>query len=318
MTEEIKHRGVVILGSGPAGSTAAIYTSRAGLQPLVFEGVEPGGQLTITTDVENYPGFPEGVMGPDMMQLFKKQAQRFGSEYRYGTVTKVDLNAKPIRFWVDETEEMTCDALIISTGAAAKWLGLESEVTYRGFGVSSCATCDGAFFKGEDMIIVGGGDTAMEEATFLTRFARKVYVVHRRDTLRASKIMQERAFKNDKIEFIWDSEVREILGEGEGYEKKVTGIRLFHRKTEETKVLPCGAVFIAIGHKPNTEIFKGQLDMDESGYLDVVPGTAKTKIPGVFVAGDAADHVYRQAITAAGTGCMAAIDAERYLAELSE
>ncbi|TNE50830.1 MAG: thioredoxin-disulfide reductase [Deltaproteobacteria bacterium] len=316
MSNTVTHRPVVILGSGPAGATAAIYTSRAGLKPLVFEGIEPGGQLTITTDVENYPGFPDGVMGPEMMQLFKKQAERFGSEFRYGIVTKVDLEAKPIRLWIDESEEMTCDALIISTGAAAKWLGLPSEVQYRGFGVSSCATCDGAFFRGEDMVIVGGGDTAMEEANFLTRFANKVYVVHRRDSLRASKIMQERAHKNEKIEFVWNSEIQEILGEGEGHKKKVTGVKLFNNQTKETSTLPCAAVFVAIGHKPNTEIFQNQLPMDESGYLEVIPGTAKTHIPGVFVAGDAADHVYRQAITAAGTGCMAAIDAERYLAEL--
>lgn len=318
MTEQSNHHKVIILGSGPAGATAAIYTSRAGLAPLVFEGAEPGGQLTITTDVENYPGFPDGVMGPDMMQLFKKQAERFGSDFRYGTVTKVDLKAKPIHLVVDEEEEFTCDALIISTGAAAKWLGLESEVTYRGFGVSSCATCDGAFFRGEDMVVVGGGDTAMEEAVFLTRFANKVYVVHRRETLRASKIMQERAFKNDKIEFIWNSEVLEILGEEVGTQRKVTGVQLRDRVTGESKELPCAAVFVAIGHKPNTEIFQGQLTMDESGYLDVVPGSSKTALEGVFVAGDAADHVYRQAITAAGTGCMAAIDAERYLAELEE
>lgn len=315
MTDTREHKQVIILGSGPAGATAAIYTGRAGLSPLVFEGIEPGGQLTITTDVENYPGFPEGVMGPEMMELFKKQAQRFGATFQYGTVTRVALKEQPIRLWVDAQRELTCDALIISTGAAAKWLGLESEVTYRGFGVSSCATCDGAFFRGEDMVIVGGGDTAMEEANFLTRFANKVYVVHRRDTLRASKIMQERANKNEKIEFLWNSEVKEILGEGQGSQKKVTAVSLYNNQTQETTKLPCAAVFVAIGHKPNTEIFKGQLPMDDNGYLEVIPGTSKTDIPGVFVAGDAADHVYRQAITAAGTGCMAAIDAERYLAE---
>lgn len=314
--EGSKHWKVIILGSGPAGLTAAIYTARANLAPLVIDGYEPGGQLTTTTDVENFPGFPEGILGPEMMALFRKQAERFGTTFLFGAVTKVDLQTRPFRLWVDEEEEITCDALIIATGASAKWIGLPSEATYRGFGVTSCATCDGAFFKGEDMIVVGGGDTAMEEAMYLTRFGRKVYVVHRRDELRASKIMQERAMKNPKIEFLWSSAVEEILGEEEGFHKKVTGVRLRDLKTQEIRTLPCGAVFVAIGHQPNTSLFEGQLSMHQGGYLVTQHGTTHTLIEGVFAAGDVADFSYRQAITAAGTGCMAAIDAERYLSHL--
>ncbi len=312
------HWKVAILGSGPAGLTAAIYNGRAGLDPLVISGYEPGGQLTQTTDVENFPGFPEGIMGPEMMGLFRKQAERFGTAFKTGAVTRVDLASRPHKLWIDDTEEITCDALIISTGASAKWLGLDSEVEYKGFGVSSCATCDGAFFRNQEIYVIGGGDTAMEEALFLTRFGSRVYIVHRRDSLRASKIMQERALKNEKVEFVWNSEIDEILGVTEGFAKKVTGIRIRNRLTGELSEHTAGAVFIAIGHKPNTDIFKGQLDMDDVGYLTVAPGSTKTNVAGVFAAGDVADTVYRQAITAAGTGCQAAIDAEHYLSSLED
>ncbi len=315
-TEQQTHWKVAILGSGPAGLTAAIYTGRAGLAPLVIDGMEPGGQLTTTTDVENYPGFPDGVMGPEMMDMFRRQAERFGTSFLFGSVTRIDLSARPIKMWLDEEQEITADALIISTGASAKWLGLPSEVQYRGFGVSSCATCDGSFFKNQVMVVVGGGDTALEEALYLARLGSKVYVVHRRDQLRASKIMQDRAFANPKIEFIWNAEVEEIVGEGSGHMKKVTAIRLRDTQTQETKEIACGAVFVAIGHQPNTSLFEGQLEMHHGGYLVVEPGSTRTNIQGVFAAGDVADHSYRQAVTAAGTGCMAAIDAERFLGEL--
>ncbi len=315
-TEQRTHWKVVILGSGPAGLTAAIYTGRAGLSPLVIDGMEPGGQLTTTTDVENYPGFPEGVMGPEMMEMFRRQAERFSTSFLFGAVTRVDLAARPIKMWIDEDQEVTTDSLIISTGASAKWLGLPSENQFRGFGVSSCATCDGSFFKNQVMAVVGGGDTALEEALYLARLGSKVYLVHRRDQLRASKIMQDRALANPKIEFVWNAEVAEILGEGSGHAKKVTGVRLRDTKTNETNELACAAVFVAIGHQPNTSLFEGQLEMHHGGYLVVEPGSTRTKIPGVFAAGDVADHSYRQAVTAAGTGCMAAIDAERFLGEL--
>ncbi|MCK6510099.1 thioredoxin-disulfide reductase [Myxococcota bacterium] len=315
-TEQRTHWKVVILGSGPAGLTAAIYTGRAGLSPLVIDGMEPGGQLTTTTDVENYPGFPEGVMGPEMMEMFRRQAERFGTSFLFGAVTRVDLAARPIKMWIDEDQEVTTDSLIISTGASAKWLGLPSENQYRGFGVSSCATCDGSFFKNQVMVVVGGGDTALEEALYLARLGSKVYLVHRRDQLRASKIMQDRALANPKIEFVWNAEVDEILGEGSGHAKKVTGVRLRDTKTKQTKELACAAVFVAIGHQPNTSLFEGQLEMHHGGYLVVESGSTRTQIPGVFAAGDVADHSYRQAVTAAGTGCMAAIDAERFLGEL--
>lgn len=304
------HSKVIILGSGPAGLTAAVYTARANLQPLVIEGSQPGGQLTITTDVENYPGFPKGIMGPEMMTLFREQAERFGTRFLYGEVTQVDLSRRPFTLVCDK-EQLTAETLIISTGASSKWLGLESEKRLTGYGVSSCATCDGFFFQDKELIVVGGGDTAMEEATFLTRFASKVTVVHRRDQLRASKIMQDRAMKNPKISFIWDSTIEEISGDAKG--QGVNGVKLKNLKTGQSTDFRCDGVFIAIGHSPNTTLFHGQLDTDEVGYLLTKSGSTETKVPGVFVAGDAADKVYRQAVTAAGTGCMAAIDAERFL-----
>lgn len=302
---------VIILGSGPAGYTAALYTARAGLEPLLFAGAQPGGQLTITTDVENYPGFPDGVMGPEMMELFRKQAERFGTKIEYAHVDRVDFSGTPLKVYVDGTEHQA-RTVIVSTGASAKWIGLPSEVTFGGFGVSACATCDGFFFRGKEVIVVGGGDTAMEEANYLTRHCSKVIVVHRRDEFRASKIMQDRVLSNPKIEVRWNAVVDEILGDMEPV-KKVTAVRLRDTKTQELSEMPISGVFVAIGHSPNTQMFKGVLDMDDVGYLQVQPHSTRTNVPGVFAAGDAADSVYRQAVTAAGTGCMAAIDAERYL-----
>jgi thioredoxin reductase (NADPH) len=301
---------VIILGSGPAGLTAAIYAARANLSPLLIDGSQAGGQLMITTDVENYPGFPKGILGPELMQEFRAQAERFGTRFVSGDVTKVELKQPPFRLLVNDETWHECRTLIISTGASAKLLGLESETTLMGHGVSACATCDGFFFKGKEVMVVGGGDTAVEEATFLTKFASKVTIIHRRDQLRASKIMQERAKSNAKIGFLWDSAVTEVLGVEDGH---VTGVRVKNMKTGQMRDLPCGGLFIAIGHEPNTKLFAGQLEMDEHGYLTTTPGSTATKIPGVFAAGDVQDHIYRQAVTAAGSGCMAAIDAERYL-----
>ncbi len=302
------HR-VVILGSGAAGLTAALYTARANLEPLVVQGTEPGGQLTITTDVENYPGFEKGIQGPEMMEVFRRQAARFGTAFMDGEASAAELRKHPFELTVDK-KVIGAHALIIATGASAKWLGLESEKRLMGYGVSACATCDAPFFKDREAVVVGGGDTAMEEALFLVRFCRKVTIVHRRDTLRASKIMQDRARQNPKISFIWDSVVVEVYGEPES---GVTGVRLKNVRTAKTADFRTDAVFVGIGHKPNTDIFRGQLDLDELGYIRVKAGSTRTSIDGVFAAGDVADRVYRQAVTAAGTGCMAALDAERWL-----
>ena len=300
---------VVVMGSGPAGLTAALYAARADLNPIVFEGPEPGGQLMTTTDVENFPGYPNGVMGPQMMQDFRDQATKFGADCRYGFVTDIDFSERPYILTIDEKVQIKTHALIISTGASAMWLGLESETRLRGKGVSACATCDGAFFRNQHVAIVGGGDTAMEEATFLTKFASKVTVIHRRDELRASKAMQARAFANEKIEFIWNSEVESVQGD-----QVVEGITVKNHTTGEITALEdVTGLFVAIGHRPNTELFKGVLTMDEVGYIQTKGQSTKTDLEGIFACGDAMDSVYRQAVTAAGSGCMAALDAERWL-----
>jgi thioredoxin reductase (NADPH) len=302
-------RKVTIIGSGPAGLTAAIYAARANLEPLVVEGLQPGGQLTITTEVENFPGFPDGILGPDLMELFRSQSQRFGSEHVFGTVSKVDFSSRPFKLWIDEDRYEESESIIISTGATAKWLGIESEKKLMGYGVSACATCDGFFFRDKRLVVIGGGDSAMEEANFLTKFASKVTVVHRRDTLRASKIMQDRAMKNPKIDFIWNSTVTEVLTKTG---KEVTGVRLQNIETGEENVFECDGMFLAIGHKPTTDLFGDQLELDATGYIKLFDHT-QTSVPGVFAAGDVADPRYRQAISAAGMGCMAALDAEKFL-----
>lgn len=299
---------LVIIGTGPAGLTAAIYAGRANLKPLIIEGEQPGGQLTITSEVENYPGFPEPVMGPDLMESFKKQAARFETRFLQSNVVRADLSKQPFELELSNKEVIHARSLIIATGASAKWLDIPSEKAFMGKGVSACATCDGFFFRNLDIAVVGGGDTAMEEATFLTRFAKSVTVIHRRDKLRASKAMQDKAFKNSKIKFIWDTAVEEVLGD-----TTVSSLRLRNLKTSEVQVLPVQGLFIAIGHEPNTRVFGDLLQRNEAGYLVTQPGSTRTNIPGVFAAGDVADAHYRQAVTAAGTGCMAAIDVERYL-----
>ena len=311
MSEPV-HRKVIILGSGPAGFTAAIYAARATLQPLIITGLTPGGQLTTTTDVENYPGYPKGITGPEMMKDLQAQAERFGTEIHYDTVVRVDLSKRPFEMECDGGDLFTCDVLIISTGADAKYLGLPNEHRHQkaGTGVTACATCDGHFYAGQEVAVVGGGDTAMEEAQYLTRMCSKVHLLHRRDEFRASKIMQKRTLENPKIQVHWNTAVKDVLGKD-----RVSGVLLESTVDGSTRELPVTGLFLAIGHVPNSQIFEGQLDMNSNGYLEVVPGTTRTKIPGVFAAGDVADHVYRQAVTAAGTGCMAAIDAERWLAE---
>jgi thioredoxin reductase (NADPH) len=306
---ESEHRKVVIVGSGPAGYTAAVYAARAELEPVVVAGLQFGGQLMLTTDVENYPGYPDGVTGPEMMEQFQKQAERFGTEVLLEDATEIDLSQRPFRVTTD-SRRFSADAVILATGASARWLGLESETRLQNRGVSACATCDGALYRGKPMAVVGGGDTAMEEALFLTRFATKVYVIHRRDALRASKIMQERALANEKIEFVWNAKVEEVLGD-----EFVTGVRIHDHVEDEHRELSVEALFIAIGHQPNTQLLKGQIELDDVGYIRVDPGSSRTSAEGVFACGDAMDPVYRQAVTAAGTGCMAAIDAERWLAE---
>ncbi|MBS3806718.1 MAG: thioredoxin-disulfide reductase [Bacteroidales bacterium] len=305
---EVEHVKVLIVGSGPAGYTAAIYAARANLNPVMYEGMEPGGQLTTTTDVENYPGYPEGIQGPKMMEEFKQQAERFGTDVRFGMATAADLSQRPYTVTIDDKKKVQADALIIATGASAKYLGLESEEKFRGMGVSACATCDGFFYKGQDVAVVGGGDSAAEEALYLAGICKKVYMIHRRDELRASKIMQERVFRTDNIEVLWNSQTEEVLGDQDG----VTGVRLKKRDGEEYEISVSG-FFLAIGHKPNSDIFKGQLDMDDTGYINTEPGSTHTNVEGVFACGDVQDSIYRQAVTAAGSGCQAALDSERYL-----
>lgn len=306
----------LIIGSGPAGYTAAIYASRADLKPIMYEGLQPGGQLTTTTEVDNYPGYPDGIDGPAMMEDFKKQSTRFGADVRWGMITDVDLSKRPFKATADDGKVIEAETLIIATGATAKYLGLESEEKFKGGGVSACATCDGFFYKGRDVAVVGGGDTAAEEATYLANMCRKVYLIHRRDELRASKAMQKRVFNTPNIEILWNHEVKEIVGVEEGFTKALNGVILFNSQTGEEKKIDVEGFFVAIGHIPNTDLFKGKLNMDETGYLITKPDSTATGVPGVFAAGDVQDKHFRQAITAAGTGCMAAMESERFLGEL--
>ncbi len=307
-TNTIEKTSCLIIGSGPAGYTAAIYAARANLKPILYQGIQPGGQLTITTEVENYPGYPDGIQGPEMMVHFEKQAARMGADIRYGLATKVDFSSHPLKVEIDEEKWIEADAVIISTGAAAKWLGIESEQRLNGYGVSACAVCDGFFFKGKSVAIVGAGDTAAEEALYLSKICSEVHMIVRKGEMRASKVMQERVINTSNIKIYWNSEVDEVLGES-----KVEGLRILNNKTGEKQEIPLSAFFVAIGHEPNSGIFKGWLDMDESGYLKTIPGSSKTNVEGVFASGDVQDKIYRQAVTAAGSGCMAALDAERYL-----
>lgn len=309
MSTTIEKVSCLIIGSGPAGYTAAIYTSRANLTPLLYQGIQPGGQLTITTEVENYPGYPDGVQGPDMMVHFEKQAKRMGTDIRYGLATKVDFSDRPFKVWIDEEKEIHADTVIIATGASAKWLGLESESRLNGHGVSACAVCDGFFFKGKEVAIVGAGDTAAEEAHYLSKLCTTVHMFVRRDQMRASKVMQDRVMNTPNIKMYFNTDTEEILGE-----KTVNGVRIKNNKTGETQEIPVSGFFVAIGHEPNSGIFKDFLETDETGYIKTIPGTSKTNVEGVFACGDVQDKNYRQAVTAAGSGCMAAIDAERFLA----
>ena len=312
MSEKNQHHRLIILGSGPAGLTAAIYAARAILNPVLVSGREAGGQLMITTDVENYPGFPEGIKGPEMMELLKEQALRFGTKFLSGDVIEVDLRQRPFKLNLENKDTLTCDSLIISSGASARWLGLDSEKEFSGKGVSACATCDGFFFRDQDVGVVGGGDTALEEALYLANMCKSVTLIHRRDELRGSKIMQKRAIDHEKISIFWDTVVEEVVGNPKD---GMTSLKVRNVKTDEVSEHPFTGLFIAIGHTPNTSLFKDQLELDENGYIQVTPGTTYTSVEGVFASGDVQDHVYRQAVTAAGTGCMAAIDAERWLAE---
>ncbi len=300
----------LIIGSGPAGYTAAIYASRAGLNPVLYQGIQPGGQLTITTEVENYPGYPDGIQGPEMMVHFENQAKRMGTDIRYGLATKVDLSTRPLKVEIDEEKWIETDSIIISTGASAKWLGIESEQRLNGYGVSACAVCDGFFFKGKEVAIVGAGDTAAEEALYLSKICSQVHMIVRRAEMRASKVMANRVINTHNIKIYWNSETDEVLGD-----KKVEAVRIKNNQTGEKQEIAVSAFFVAIGHEPNSGIFKGLLDMDEAGYVKTIPGTSKTNVEGVFASGDVQDKIYRQAVTAAGTGCMAALDAERYLSE---
>jgi thioredoxin reductase (NADPH) len=306
---EVEKVQVLIIGSGPAGYTAAIYAARANLNPVLYEGMEPGGQLTTTTDVENYPGYPEGIKGPEMMEDFKKQAERFGTDVRFGLATAADLSKQPYTITIDDKKKIQAEAVIIATGATAKYLGLESEEKFKGMGVSACATCDGFFYKGQDVAVVGGGDTAAEEALYLAGICNKVYMIHRRDELRASNIMQKRVFNAKNIEVLWNSETKEVLGDQDG----VTGVRIYDNKKGEDYEISVTGFFLGIGHKPNSDIFKDYLELDEKGYIITEPGSSKTNMEGVFACGDVQDNIYRQAVTAAGSGCKAALDTERYL-----
>jgi thioredoxin reductase (NADPH) len=310
MDNQIEKVNLLIIGSGPAGYTAAIYASRANLKPVLYQGIQPGGQLTITTEVENYPGFPEGVQGPELMVHFEQQAKRMGADIRYGLATKVDFSSQPYKVQIDEEKWIEANAVIISTGASAKWLGIESEQRLNGYGVSACAVCDGFFFRGKEVAIVGAGDTAAEEALYLSKLTSNVHMFIRRDEMRASKVMQDRVKSTPNIKTYWNTETDEIIGE-----KTVEGVRIKNRETGEKTEIPIKGFFVAIGHTPNSEIFKGVIDMDEAGYIKTIPGTSKTNLEGVFAAGDVQDKIYRQAVTAAGSGCMAALDAERYLSE---
>ena len=313
MEKEIEKVETLIIGSGPAGYSAAIYAARADMKPVVIQGLQPGGQLTTTTDVDNYPGYKDGITGPEMMEDFKAQAERFGTDTRWGMVTKVDLSERPFKVEVDEKDTILAETVIIATGASAKWLGMEDEVRLNGYGVSACATCDGFFYKGKEVVVVGAGDTAAEEATYLAKMCTKVTVLVRRDEMRASKAMQHRVFNTPNLEVLFNHETKSINGTpGPVGVESVTAI---NNITKEETIIPASGFFVAIGHKPNSDLFKGQLEMDDAGYLLIEAGTSKTKIPGVFAAGDIADHVYRQAVTSAGTGCMAALDAERFLAD---
>ncbi|HEY8397561.1 MAG TPA: thioredoxin-disulfide reductase [Flavihumibacter sp.] len=312
-TQSTEHVHCLIIGSGPAGYTAAIYAARAALKPVLYQGIQPGGQLTITTEVENYPGYPDGIQGPEMMVDFEKQAKRMGADIRYGLATSVDFSVRPFKVVIDEEKTMTADAVIIATGASAKWLGIESEQRLNGFGVSACAVCDGFFFRGKEVAIVGAGDTACEEAIYLSKLTSQVHMIVRKgeDGMRASKVMQDRVKATPNIKIYWNSETDEILGDN-----KVEAVRIVNNLTGEKTTIPVSGFFVAIGHQPNSDIFKGWLDMDEAGYIKTVPGTSKTSVEGVFAAGDVQDKIYRQAVTAAGSGCMAALDAERYLSAL--